>query len=413
MSEKGDKKMKQKVCFLVTEHSFLDVRIFEKEAKSLQKKGYDVTMIVPKVNGYLFDISGEKLKNSVASKSFYYEGIKIVPYTERLGNPQIYQYYDDVTSGRENEGFQNELTTLGIKENADIYHAHEFLSFYAGIGIKRTLKKNGRSVALIYDSHELFPDPLELMNQRTRIVMDQMLKKMLKEVDGVITVSESIKSWYMQIEPSLAIEVIYNSPPLTEEFTAKDWSCRPLTIIHEGFISQSRGNWRKIIGSVDALKSTIDIRFKIIGGTRANEKKLLVPPSLKEHFEIKEWVNYVQIPSEMKSAHLGWIDLNLTHSLNNQYAMPNKFFSYLNNGVPVLVNNCVDMKAFIEKHQCGIAVSKDSVTAEEYANVIRKLSENAHLLKTMSINARKVMEEFYCWEKMEQRLYNFYEQVTN
>lgn len=86
--------MKLKVCFLVTEHSFLDVRIFEKEAKSLQKKGYEVTLIVPKVNGYLFDINGKKVKDLPSSKSFYHDGIKIIPYSERLAYPLIYSYYD-------------------------------------------------------------------------------------------------------------------------------------------------------------------------------------------------------------------------------------------------------------------------------------------------------------------------------
>ncbi|MGG0718534.1 glycosyltransferase [Robertmurraya massiliosenegalensis] len=402
--------MKQKVCFLVTEHSFLDVRIFEKEAKSLQKKGYDVTLIVPIVNGYLFDINGKKLKDIPTSESFYHEGIKIIPYTERLAFPLIYSYFDNINSGHYS-GFHDELTNLGLRENADIYHAHEFLSFYAGIGIKRNLQKNGRNVKLIYDSHELFPDPLEPMNQRMRMVMDEMLKKMLKEVDGIITVSESIKSWYFLKNPELFIEVIYNSPPLAKEYESNERT-PPFTVIHEGFISQTRGNWRKMIGIVEALKKDMEIRFKIIGGKRANEKKLVVPPHLMEHIEIKEWMKHTQLPQEMKSAHLGWIDLKLAHSLNNQYAMPNKFFSYLNNGVPVLVNNALDMKTFIEKHQCGIVVPKDQATPENYATVIRMLGQNKDLLKRMSVNARKIMEETYCWEKMEQRLFDFYDRIA-
>ncbi|WP_019152589.1 glycosyltransferase family 4 protein [Robertmurraya massiliosenegalensis] len=401
--------MKLKVCFLVTEHSFLDVRIFEKEAKSLQKKGYEVTLIVPKVNGYLFDINGKKVKDLPSSKSFYHDGIKIIPYSERLAYPLIYSYYDQITS-RHHNGFQDELTRLGVEENADIYHAHEFLSFYAGVGIKRTLQENGRKVKLIYDSHELFPDPLESMNQRMRMVMEDMLKKMLKEVDGIITVSESIKSWYLRKKPDLFIEIIYNSPPLAREYREKELTS-PFTIIHEGFISETRGNWRKMIGMVEALQKEMDIRFKIIGGKRANEKKLVVPPHLKNHFEIKEWMNFSEIPQEMKSAHLGWIDLKLTHSLNNQYAMPNKFFSYLNNGVPVLVNNALEMKTFIEKHQCGIVVPKDQATPEDYVHAIRNLTQNKELVKKMSANARRVMEESYCWEKMEQKLIDFYNRI--
>lgn len=48
-----------KVCILVHTHSFLDTRIFQKEAKSLKKNGYDVVMIVPRIKGKLFKVNKE------------------------------------------------------------------------------------------------------------------------------------------------------------------------------------------------------------------------------------------------------------------------------------------------------------------------------------------------------------------
>ena len=65
-------------AILVTEHPFLDARIYKKEAKSLMKKGYVVTMIVPRKDGFLFDINGAIFKDRFLEKTFIYEGIKIV-----------------------------------------------------------------------------------------------------------------------------------------------------------------------------------------------------------------------------------------------------------------------------------------------------------------------------------------------
>ena len=74
--------MSKKVCFLVTEHPFLDARIFKKEAKSLRKHGYQVTMIVPRKNGYLFDIDGRVFTDSFLEPIFYHEGIKVITYEQ-------------------------------------------------------------------------------------------------------------------------------------------------------------------------------------------------------------------------------------------------------------------------------------------------------------------------------------------
>ncbi len=132
--------MPKKVCMVVAHHPFTDARIFKKEAKSLQKKGYHVSMIVPRKNGKLFDIDGTPYTKRFQSKIFTYEGIKIVTYHSESSQKALSNVLSDENSW-ENHGFNNQLTQLAIRENADIYHAHEYLSLFAGIGIKRLMKK--------------------------------------------------------------------------------------------------------------------------------------------------------------------------------------------------------------------------------------------------------------------------------
>jgi glycosyltransferase involved in cell wall biosynthesis len=98
-------------------------------------------------------------------------------------------------------------------------------------------------------------------------------------------------------------------------------------------------------------------------------------------------------------------------SLNHDYSLPNKFFSYLNNGVPVVVNQCHAMEAFIKKHHCGYVIEKRHAAAEDYAEALLKLGNNTSKLRSMSQNARKVMEDIYSWERMEERLYRVYEEL--
>lgn len=403
--------LKMKVCFLVSEHPFLDARIFKKEAKSLFKKGYEVTMIVPKINGYLFQIDGKKLENTFELDGFFHEGIKVITYDKVFFEKKLKSLKYNIQSSKYNR-FSDPLTILGIEEEADIYHAHEFFSLYSGIGIKRALQSpNRKKVRLIYDSHELDPDPLSTAPKLNDLMLD-MLQSMLKEVDYVITVSESIKSWFRELSPTVPVEVIYNSPPFTPYFSSRNDNDDHVLVAYEGLIHERKGNFKKLIKITDICNQEMDLRFRIIGGAKERDKnRLNVPQHLTDKIELLGWMDYDSLPTMLANVHLGWIDLQASTSLNHRYAMPNKFFSYLNSGIPVLVNQCIDMDKFIRNYQCGYVVQKQDATAEDYAAAILTLYKNKKMLKEMGQNGRKALETFFSWEHMEKRLYDVYERI--
>lgn len=395
---------------VVAEHPFMDARIFKKEAKCLQKLGYDVTLIVPRKNGNLFDIDGTQFKNKFRNKVFTHEGIKIVTYHFETSRSPLSKVLSD-ESVWESQGFQNQLTTLAIKENADIYHTHEYMSLFAGIGIKRLMKKQkGKDIKLIYDSHELTPDPLDSRyTEEAREKLKQRLLLMLDEVDYIITVSESIKQWYETHKPTLPVEVIYNSPPLAKQYIPKEFDSTKLTVGYEGHLYGKEGSKKKLVDITEICAKQKDFYFKIIGGNQFG-KAIKVPEHLQARVIQTGWVEYSNIPTYLKDVDIGWIDVeNVEHSLNRNYSMPNKFFSYLNNGLPVLVNKCDEMSKFIQKHQCGYVIDKTNATAEDFAEAMLCLSKDKHKLQQMSQNGRSIMESTYSWERMEERLDKVYQ----
>ncbi|MDV2887683.1 glycosyl transferase family 1, partial [Alkalihalophilus pseudofirmus] len=62
----------------------------------------------------------------------------------------------------------------------------------------------------------------------------------------------------------------------------------------------------------------------------------MIPDHLKDQITVHNWVDYHLIPHYMTNVDISWIDLDMRHSLNRLFAMPNKFFSALNNGVPIV-----------------------------------------------------------------------------
>ncbi|ASN04425.1 glycosyltransferase [Virgibacillus necropolis] len=405
--------MGKNVCFLVSEHPFLDARIFKKEAKSLVNQGYNVAMIVPRKDGYLFDVNGSVFNESFLSPTFIHEGIKVITYEQMYPEKNIKDLHYNLRSGNYTR-FTDPLTQLGIAQKADIYHAHEFFSLYSGIGIKRALTSKGKRCKLIYDSHELEPDPLSYQAQNIKKIKKQMLEYMLKELDYIVTVSESIKAWYLSIDPQLRIEVIYNSPPLASKYEPGQSTKSDLIIVYEGVLNQKRGNFNKLLDVLEMCNKTFDLKAKIIGGTKGSKQDCspCIPPHLEDKVDFTGWVSYDSIPDAMKNVDLGWIDLDAANSLNNSFAMPNKFFSYLNNGVPVLVNQCNDMDKFIQTYKCGYTVKKLQATAQDYFQALLLLHSNRSKIHEMSLNSRKVMESHFSWEHMEKRLFTVYSRLA-
>jgi len=404
--------MSKNVCFLITEHPFLDARIFKKEAKSLHDKGYQVTMIVPTKNGYLFDVDGSIFHQQFRSQTFIHEGIKIVTYEQMYPENQLKNLHYNLHSGHHSR-FTDPLTQLGIAQQADIYHAHEFFSLYSGVGIKRALATKGRECKLIYDSHELEPDPLVVESRTIKKLKNEMLISMLNETDHVITVSQSIKDCYGEINPAIPINVIYNSPPLASNYKPRQGKRNELTIAFEGMMDSKRGSFNKLMEIIALSNKSFDLRVRIIGGRKKSDRNQHppIPSHIVDKIEYRGWINYDSIPEAMKGCDIGWVDLDAEHSLNNRYAMPNKFFSYLNNGLPVIANQCTDMAKFIQKYDCGCIVEKQQAQAKDYAQVLLHLHAHRERIFTMGKNARRLMETTFSWEHMREKLFDVYNQL--
>lgn len=399
------------MCMLVRHHPFLDARIFQKEAKSLVKKGYNVTMIVPRRKGFLYHIDLTPFKDRYLKPTFMHEGVKIVTYHDTI--QPLKDMEKNIKSTNKRQFQDDPLFHLGIAENADIYHAHEFLSFYSGVGIKRALKAKGKEVKLIYDSHEIAPDPLDKkMKQQNKKIRQEMLSQMLKEVDQIITVSEGIKTWYLLQDHTLPVEVIYNSP-LFQENVIKKFNKDRMVVCYEGIVHRNRGGMEMIIKITErCMKEIPNFKFKIIGGVKTNQT-LTIPSRLKNHIEHVGWVDYNKLSDYYKDVDLGWNHSDLYGTLKSMFAMPNKFFSYLNNGVPVLTNRSSDRENFIQTHHCGLVIDHMAPSADEYAKAILYLHKRKKDLQQMSNNAREAMEKYYSWEKMEKRLYDVYKRLLS
>jgi glycosyltransferase involved in cell wall biosynthesis len=87
-----------------------------------------------------------------------------------------------------------------------------------------------------------------------------------------------------------------------------------------------------------------------------------------------------------------------------KYAFPTKFAEYAALGRPVMVNDVDETADFVRKHDCGFvsAPAPDAMAAI----MSRAAKVSVHDLEQMGLNARKMAEENFSWEKIGRDYFN-------
>src|SRR4030067_1238226 len=120
--------MKAKICMIVGNPFVSDSRVL-KEARSLTKAGYQVTVYATKKN----DLPAVEEKDGFV--------VKRIAKSFSPFKPKIWEYFTEFSPGYKSL----------IREKADVYHAHDLDTLpIAYLAAKRNKSKT------VYDSHEIF-----------------------------------------------------------------------------------------------------------------------------------------------------------------------------------------------------------------------------------------------------------------
>lgn len=225
--------MYRKVCVLTSVHDVFDTRIFHKQAKSLIKYGYDVTLIAQ------HDKEEEK------------EGIKIKPIKRPLNR------FERVFI------LSWELFRKAKKENAEIYHFHDPELLPVAVMLKLFTRKK-----VIYDVHEHYPNailskywipkPLRIVVKYLFEIQERLLVPM---IDAVIFTTPIVGQRYLnmgittvRVENFPLVEMLDNVNGNQVERDGK-------TVVYVGLMSQIRGILQLITAFAEVLKKNVASRF--------------------------------------------------------------------------------------------------------------------------------------------------------
>ena len=361
-----------KVCILTSVHPPFDTRIFHKEAKSLVKAGYDVTLIAQR------------------NKEETVDGIRIVPL------PKPKNRLDRMTRT------VWVAYRKALKIDADIYHFHDPELIPIGL----LLKRHGKRV--IYDVHEDVPRQnlsKSYIPAAFRKPISAMIEIMeafsARRFDGVVTATPFINKRFLGLG---ARAVNVNNYPLASKLypAENQWEGKENAVCYVGGIAGIRG-------AFEMVKAIGKIGYRLFLGGEIESK---IEKKLKE------------MPGWQNVETLGFLDRNAVKSTlsrsmgglvlfhpepNHINAQPNKMFEYMSAGIPVIASNFPLWKELVEGTESGICV--DPLNPEEIAGAIRWIIEHPIEAQEMGENGRQAVLDKYNWEQESQKLLMLYEEL--
>lgn len=254
----------------------------------------------------------------------------------------------------------------------------------------------------VYDAHELFCEMKEVV---TRPAVYRLWKSIEKNTVPKFpkgyTVSPSIRDVFRN-DYKVSYDLVLNLPflqpalpPIPENF-----------ILYQGAVNHGR-SFETLIPAFQQ----IDLPLHIYGdGNFFDECRELIR---KGGLEKKVLLKGKRLPTELKEltqTALFGLTLFENNGLSNYYSLGNRFFDYINAGIPQI---CVDYPAYRQiNEQYEVAVLVNDLSPDALAEAINNLiadKEKQARLRQNCLEARAV----YNWQQQEPSLVQFYQSIFN
>ena len=264
-----------------------------------------------------------------------------------------------------------------------------------------------RGKKIFYDTHEYYTGVPELKNSVVKKGVWKFFENWIfPKLKIVYTVNESIKRLYTE-EYGNKISVIRNVPvsikvePIP---TPENWKGKIVLLMQGVGVHPGRGGLQLL----EMMKFLPESYYLVyIGGggewdTILNKRKEW---GLENKVEMINKMPPLQLKQYTQLAHLGF-SLDGAENINYLYNLPNKIFDYMHAGVPIMATPIPEIKAIIEKYECGICFK--SQDPKEMASKVIELMECTECYQRIRENAVFASKEL-CWEKEKIKLVAIYQ----
>ena len=370
-------------CILSSVHIALDNRVFYREAQSLARNGYEVTLI------------------AVHDRTEVRDGVRIIglPKVPRWQRPRLWL----------------ELYRKAKATKADIYHFHD-----PELLLVTPWLRWGTGKPTIYDIHEVYPDFIKVKDYlpawlRYPIAWAfRWLEPLLARLQsGLIFSDDEIAKAFENIKKPKTTLFNFPSVEFVETAAANvEKGERKPTVLYLGGMERNRGTALMIEAFSQLLEKYPSAQLLLVGH--------FMPPELEEEVRqdavrrgidsavtITGRVPFEKIGEYLRGVSVGWVSWQPVPK--NEKNIPTKLFEYMAYGLPIVSSDLDSTRPFVLNGENGYLVTADDPAA--HAEALFKLLVNPAEAQNMGLRGQKLVQNEYNWGKMEKRLISFYENL--
>ena len=261
-----------------------------------------------------------------------------------------------------------------------------------------------KNTTLVYDSHELFSESVELQGRKFVQGFWRKLEDFfLPRIKYAYTVSQSIVEYYDKKYQN-KMGLIRNIPLKKDVLHVEEvtFPTKNKTILYQGVLNPGRG----IKPMIKALKFIDDLDLIIIGYGKVEEdlKAFVAEQKMTKRVHFLGRVERDKLFNYTKQATLGMV-LEEPLGLSFQYSLPNKLFDYIHAEIPIIAGNLPEISRIINEYKVGVLV--DDYQPKTIANAIHNLLEDKTLLSQIKENQQRA-RQILCWEIECKKLDNYF-----
>jgi glycosyltransferase involved in cell wall biosynthesis len=366
-----------KVAHMTSVHNAVDIRIFQKECRSLARAGFQVTSIGPH--------SGDSVIDHVRIKSIERDSTRLARMTRTVR--RVYRE--------------------AVKQDADLYHFHDPELIPVGL----LLRARGKLV--IYDLHEDYPKDILSKGylpawSRGSIswLMKQLELSSCRHFSALVTVTPSIADRFYRVNKRT---IVVHNFPSTKDLVLnrpyRSWESRRQSVAYVGGIMATRGI-REMVKAMSLLPRSLPATLELAGPHPEGE------PAVEELATQPGWERvrhhgFVDQTSTFEILHQTRAGLVLFHPIpNHMEAMPQKIFEYMGAGLPVIASDFPLWRRILGDAGCGMFV--DPQDPQSIARAIEYILSNPAQAEEMGRRGREAVLKNYNWDGQAQKLVQLY-----